>query len=123
MRSRRPAKACLLLACLLLLLAVTLWFDNPAVDVSASDFTGESGGEVGCSIAPWDAGLNGNDEGPGGEHPHDYFVEVGAACYAANMTRFRVAVGAGALALAALAAGVFLALRPRSAAGPRADPA
>ncbi|MFC7500954.1 hypothetical protein ACOACQ_04155 [Nocardioides sp. CPCC 206347] len=118
MGSRRTAATCLVGALLLLVLGLTVWFDNPTVNVSASDFTGEPAGEVGCSIAPWDAGLNENSEGPGGEHPHDYFAEVGAECYSANMARFRGAVGLAALALLLTTVGVVLALRASRTAAP-----
>lgn len=103
---------CFLGACLLLLVGVFLWFDNTTVSVSASDI-GDSGpaGEVGCSIAPWDAGLNGNREGPGGEHSAAYFNEVAAECYSANTMRFNAAVGSGVLALLMLSVGVVVVVR------------
>ena len=112
MKSRRTSTVCLLGACLLLLLGLFLWFDNPTVNVSASDI-GDSGpaGEVGCSIAPWDAGLNDNRDGPGGEHSGPYSEEVAAECYSANTTRFKAAVGSGALALLMLTTGVVVAVR------------
>jgi hypothetical protein len=105
MRSRLPALA-VLAACLLLVAAVFLWFDNPTVDVAASD--GDSpgpAGEVGCSIAPWDAGLNHNSGPPGGERPADYADEVGAECYSGNLLRYRAALAAGALAALCLVGG------------------
>jgi hypothetical protein len=90
-----------------LLVGLFLWFDNPTVSASASDL-GESGpaGEVVCSIAPWDAGLNDNRDGPGGEHSEAYFDEVAAECYAASTRRFNAAVGSGVLALLLLGVGV-----------------
>ncbi len=114
MQSRRISRACLLGACLLLLVGLFLWFDNPTVNVSASDLSdGGPAGEVGCSIAPWDAGLNDNRDGPGGEHPRTYFDEVAAECYSANTTRFSAAVGSGVLALLMLSVGVMVAVRSR----------
>jgi hypothetical protein len=114
MQSRRTSIACALGACLLLVLGLVLWHDNPTVNVSASDF-GDSGpaGEVACSIAPWDAGLNDNLSGPGGEHPGAYIDEVAAECYAANTTRFNAAVGSGVLSLLLLSAGLIAAGRSR----------
>ena len=114
MQSGRTATVCLVGACLLLVVGLLLWFDNPTVDVRASDL-GDSGpaGEVGCSIAPWDAGLNDNREGPGGEHSHLFSDEVAADCYAANMTRFHAAVGTGVLALLLLSIGAFGAARSK----------
>jgi hypothetical protein len=96
----------------LLIVGLFLWFDNPTVNVSASDL-GDSGpaGEVGCSIAPWDAGLNDNRDGPGGEHSGPYSDEVAADCYAANKTRFNAAVGSGVLALLMLSISVVVAIR------------
>ena len=107
MRSRRATTPCLLVACLLVLVGVFLWFDNPTVDVSASDL-GSRGpaGDVGCSIAPWDAGLNDNRDGPGGEHSDAYADEVAADCYSASTGRFHAALGSGVLALLVLGAGV-----------------
>ena len=98
---------------MLLLVGLFLWFDNPTVNVSASDL-GDSGpaGEVGCSIAPWDAGLNDNRDGPGGEHSEAYFNEVAAECYSANTTRFNAAVGSGVLALLMLSVCVVVVVRP-----------
>ena len=112
MQSRRISMACLLAACFLLLGALFLWFDNPTVNVSASDI-GESGpaGEVGCSLAPWDAGLNDNRDGPGGEHSGTYFDAVAAECYSANTTRFNAAVGSGVLAILVMSVGVIVAIR------------
>lgn len=112
MQSRHISMAYLLGACLLLLVGLFLWFDNPTVTVSASDL-GDSGpaGEAGCSIAPWDAGLNDNRDGPGGEHSGTYFDEVAAECYSANTTRFNAAVGSGVLALLMLSVGVIVAVR------------
>ena len=99
-------------ACLLLFVGLFLWFDNPTVNVSTSDL-GDSGpaGEVGCSIAPWDAGLNDNRDGPGGEHAGTYSNEVAAECYSANTTRFNAAVGSGVLALLLLGVGIAVAAR------------
>ena len=106
-----------LLACAVaaFLAASVLLFANLGVQANASDF-GDSapGGEVGCSIAPWDAGLNGNDQGPGGEHTRAYFEEVGAECYAANMTRFKSAVALGALGTVLLGVALVSVIRARS---------
>lgn len=112
MQSRRTATVCLAGACLLLIVGLLLWFDNPTVNVSASDL-GDSGpaGEVGCSIAPWDAGLNDNRDGPGGEHSGPYSDEVAADCYAANKTKFKAAVGSGVLGLLVLSISVVVAVR------------
>ena len=106
MQFGRTATVCLAGAGVLLIVGLLLWFDNPTVDVRASDL-GDSGpaGEVGCSIAPWDAGLNDNREGPGGEHSHPFSDEVAADCYAANMTRFHGGVGTGVLAVLLLGIG------------------
>lgn len=112
MQSGRILRACILGAGLFLLVGLFLWFDNPTVNVSASD-VGRSGpaGEVACSIAPWDAGLNDNRDGPGGEHSEAYFNEVAAECYSANTTRFNAAVGSGVLALLLLSVGIAVAVR------------
>ncbi|HXH80720.1 hypothetical protein [Nocardioides sp.] len=111
MRSRRVSGACLRVGYLLLLGASFLWFDNVGVDVSASDF-GDSGpaGRVGCSIAPWDAGLNDNRDAPGGEHTGAYSNEVAAECYSASSTRFNAAVGSGVLGLLMLSVGAVVAV-------------
>lgn len=91
---------------------LVLWFDNPTVNVSASDIGDSSpAGAVGCSIAPWDAGLNDNREGPGGHHSHPYSDEVAADCYAANKTRFNTAAGSGVLALLMLSISALGAIR------------
>ncbi|KRA32347.1 MULTISPECIES: hypothetical protein [unclassified Nocardioides] len=93
------------------LVAVVLWFDNPTVSISASDIDdGGSSGEASCSIAPWDAGLNDNSDGPGGEHTQAFHDEVAAACYAANTRRFNASIGCGALALLLLGGGAVLAV-------------
>lgn len=112
MQSRRISTACLLGACLLLVVGLFLWFDNPTVNVTAADL-GDRGpaGEVGCSIAPWDAGLNDNRDGPGGEHSDAYVDEVAAECYSENTTRFNAAVGSGVLALLLLGVGVVVGVR------------
>ena len=112
MQSRRVSTTCLLGAALMLLVGLFLWFGNPTVHVSASDL-GDRGpaGTVGCSIAPWDAGLNDNRDGPGGEHSGAYVDEVAAECYSANTTRFHAAVGSGVLALLLLGLGVAVAVR------------
>lgn len=114
MQSRRISGVCILGAGLLLLVGLFLWFDNPTVNVSASDL-GDRGaaGEVGCSISPWDAGLNDNRDGPGGEHSGTYFNEVSAECYSANTTRFNAAVGSGVFALLLLGVGIAVAARSK----------
>jgi hypothetical protein len=112
MQSGRTATACVVGACLLLIGALLLWFDNSTVSVSAPDLGDRrSAGEVGCSIAPWDAGLNGNRDGPGGEHSHPFSDEVAADCYAANMTRFHAALATGVLALLMLCMSALAAFR------------
>ena len=120
MQTRRVSLLSRLGAWLLSLAGLFLLFGNLTVNVSASDLDGDGpAGEVGCSIAPYDAGFNGNDEGPGGERSKDYFDEVAADCYAANSARFNAAIGAGALALLLLGAAVVTAPRsPRSNAAP-----
>lgn len=118
MQSRRIPAALLLGAGLSFLVGIVLWFDNPTVDITASDINGLGpAGETECTIAPWDAGLNDNRDGPGGEHTNVYHDEVAAACYTANTTRFRAAVGSGVLAavllIGSLAGGLVLAVRSR----------
>lgn len=112
MQSRLTSTVCLLVACLLLALGSFLWLDNTTVKVSASDLGDRgSAGEIGCSIAPWDAGLNDNRAGPGGEHSAAFVNEVAADCYSANMTRFNAGIGSGALALLVLSVGVVAVVR------------
>ncbi len=112
MPPRRYAIVCLVGACLLLIVGLFLLFDNPTVNVSAADL-GDDGpaGEVGCSIAPWDAALNDNRDGPGGEHSHPYSDEVAADCYAASTARFKAAVGSDVLALLMLSISTLVAFR------------
>ncbi len=113
MQSRPSVVLCIVAAGVLLPVAMFLWFDNPAVDVRASDVGGdEPAGKVGCSIAPWDAGLNDNRAGPGGEHSSAYSHEVAAECYSANMTRFYTATVSGVLALTTLFGGAAVSVRP-----------
>lgn len=112
----RRGKATALLTVALVLLAVALWLmlDNPTVDVAAADLddAGQAAGRVGCSIAPWDAGLNGNDDPPGGEHAPAFSEEVATDCHAANLDRFRAAIAAAVLGLgSAVAAGLLGARR------------
>lgn len=103
MRRRVASIVCLVAAGLLLCASLALWVDNPTVSVAASDL-GDRGpaGEVVCSIAPWDAGLNDNDQGPGGEHSGAFFDEVAADCYSSNTFRFRAGIGLGVAALVLL---------------------
>jgi hypothetical protein len=117
---RRTWTVCLLGACLLFLVALWLAFDNLTVNISATDL-GESGpaGKVDCNIAPWDAGLNHNSHGPGGEHSGPYFDEVAAECFSANKVRFDAALGSGVLALLVLGAGVAVAVRSMRTSAPR----
>lgn len=112
MTSRRVAALCLAAACVLLAFALFMAFDNTAVDVGASDL-GDKGpaGDVGCVVAPWDAVLNSNSEGPGGEHSQPYFEEVASDCYAANKTRFTTAIASGVIAFLLLAVGGVLTVR------------
>ncbi len=112
MTSRRVAALCLAAACVSLAFALFMAFDNTAVDVSASDLGDEGpAGVVGCVVAPWDAVLNSNSEGPGGEHSQPYFQEVASDCYAANKTRFTTAVASGVIAFLLLAVGGVLTVR------------
>lgn len=109
--SRGAASALFLAGVVAWVVACALWFDNPTVSVNASDIDDSgSSGDVECSIAPWDAGLNGNDNGPGGEHLPAFHDEVATECYAANIERFRASAVSGALGLlllvGAAAAGV-----------------
>ncbi len=91
---------------LLLLLSVYLLLDNVEVDVSAVDM-GESrpAGQVGCPIAPWDAGFNDNRSRPGGEHSQAYGDEVADECSEASTLRFRAGVVIGVLGLFVLGVG------------------
>ncbi|WP_372728019.1 hypothetical protein [Nocardioides sp.] len=112
MTSRRAVAALLAGALLFLLAGIVLWFDNPTVDVTASDLgTDAPAGAVVCSIAPWDAGLHHNDSPPGGEHAAGYAQEVAADCFAANTVRFRSAVGSGAVALGLVGAAAVVGSR------------
>ncbi len=109
MRHRVTLTVLFLGAFLSLATGLVLWHDNPAVDVAASDEGIEPAGEVPCPIAPWDAALNDNDDGPGGEHTEAFYEEVADECYAENIRRFDVAVVAGVLSLVlSLAGGVVL---------------
>lgn len=114
MNPRRTSFACAVVAALLLVAGVLLWFSNPAVDVAATDygFNGPAG-EIGCSIAPWDAGRNGNRDTPGGEHLAPYSAEVATECYSANIRRYNAAIGSGVLAFLVLVGGVAVAVWPR----------
>lgn len=114
MTSRRAAALCLAAAFVSLAFALFMAFDNTAVVVSASDL-GEDGpaGKVGCVVAPWDAVLNGNSVGPGGEHSRPYFQEVASECYAANKTRFTTAVAGGVIGFVLLALAGGLTVRSR----------
>lgn len=112
-RAAAGALACLLGTCVLLVAGLFLAFNNTTVTVSAAD-TGVGGGgarEVGCSIAPWDAGVNDNRDRPGGEHSAAYSDEVAAKCYRANSTRYDAAVGSGVLALLLLSVPVATSVR------------
>lgn len=114
MQTRHLLTGLCLAASLALLTGLVLWFDNPTVNVGASDITDRGpAGKVACSIAPWDAGLNGNDDGPGGDHTSAFRDEVAAACHAANTKRFRASVGSGALAVVLLAAAAVMGPRTR----------
>lgn len=112
-RGTRPFVAWLLGAGLLLTAMAVLWLDNQSVDIKASDYgTNGPAGAVECVVAPWDAGVNGNDEAPNGEHSGEFASEVAQDCYAVNMRRFDlgVGVGVGGLLLLGVAA---LTVRPR----------
>jgi hypothetical protein len=86
------------LGLLLVLGAGLLASDQPSVEVHAADRSRGPDGKVQCNIAPYDAGLNDNDSGPGGsDRTFEFTSEVADKCYAANLTRFRTAVGLGAL--------------------------
>ena len=112
MTSRRVAALCLAAACVSLAFALFMAFDNTRVDVSVSDI-GDDGpaGAVGCVVAPWAAVLNNNSAGPGGEHSQPYFEEVASDCYAANKTRFAIAVASGVVAFLLLSVGGVLTVR------------
>jgi hypothetical protein len=107
MRPPRTVAACLLAGLLFLAISLFLWLDNATVDVSSTDL-GPHGpaGEVGCVFAPWDAGINGNHDGPGGEHSSAYYDEVRSECADANTTRFDAGIATGVLALILLGIGV-----------------
>lgn len=121
MRARVPALL-LLLACVLLPASVVIAYDNPTVDVQAVDADGTGpAGSKGCSIAPWDAALNGNDDPPGGEHTAAYSREMAQKCFEANTARFRTAVGTGLLGAVAALVGAGLALRRGPGRGHDAD--
>ena len=114
MSSRRTTLGLWLAAGLLLAVSGWLLMDNPTVDIAAADVGGHGpAGAVGCSIAPYDAGFYGNDDPPGGEHSTAYADEVAASCYAANLTRFRLAGAAGVGALVLAVAAVVSLARPR----------
>lgn len=100
----------------LLMAGCVLMLNNITVDILASDYdTRGPAGAVQCSIAPWDAGANHSDNEPGGEHDAAYAREVGSECYAANIIRFRAAVGSLVLAAGVVIAGVALGIRaPRA---------
>lgn len=120
----RPPRLALLLlvgALVAFVAAAVLLLDNVRVDVKASDGTdGQApGGEVGCTIAPWDAGVNDNDQGPGGEWPREYYEEVGEKCYAASMARYDAGRGTAALGAVLLGAGVAVAVVPVLTRRPR----
>ena len=91
MPSWRVAAAFLLGTFVLFLAALFVVFDNPTVSVSSSDY-GTVGpvGDVDCTIAPWDARLNDNRSGPGGEHRAAFSHEVASECYSENTTRFNI---------------------------------
>lgn len=109
MRRRVTLTVLFLGAFLSLATGLVLWHDNPTVDVAASDEGIEPAGEVPCPIAPWDAALNDNDDGPGGEHTEAFYEEVADECYAENIRRFDVAVVAGVLSFGlSLVGGVVL---------------
>ena len=111
MHPRRISTVCLVAACSLVLLGLFLLLANPTVDISASDGGSGPAGNVECGIAPWDAGLNDNRDGPGGEHDRTYFDKVAAKCYSANTRRFNAAVGSGVLALLMLSVGAVVLIR------------
>ncbi len=100
----------------LLMAACVLMLNNITVDILASDYdTRGPAGAVQCTIAPWDAGANHNDNEPGGEHHAAYYTEVGSKCYAANIFSFWAAIGSLGLAAAMMIAGVALGIRaPRA---------
>lgn len=115
---RRLWAVCALVGVLLLVAAPWLLYDNVSVDISASDYddisaTGEMtpAGETGCSIAPYDAGFNGNDDPPGGERRKAFSDEMAVECYSANLARFRAAIACGVLGGLLLAASFVLHVR------------
>ena len=124
MTRRHRATAFSVAACLLLLVGLWLLLDNPAVDIGAADIGQDRpAGEVTCSIAPYDAGFNHNDEPPGGEHSRAFTDEAGPECYAANMLRFRTALGCGVLSLLLLVAGAVAGVGAARVDRTTADPA
>jgi hypothetical protein len=116
MRPKLLAAASFTAVGLLLLLGLWLLLHNQTVDVSASDTDQTTpAGQVGCVIAPYDAGLFGNDDPPGGEHSRAFADEVAADCYAVNMTRFKAGVASFGLGLVLLVAATVVRTRPRTA--------
>jgi hypothetical protein len=115
MRPKLIAAGSITAAGLLLLLGLWLLLHNQTVDVSASDTDQATpAGQVGCVIAPYDAGLFGNDDPPGGEHPRDFADEVAAECYAVSMTRFKAGVASIGLGLVLLVGATVVGTRPRT---------
>lgn len=114
MNAGRVSAWCGVIAALLFIAGVFLWFNNLSVDVAATDF-GLSGpaGSVGCPIAPWDAGMNGNSNGPGGEHLRPFYDEVATECYSKNIARYNAAITSEVLALLVFSAGVVAVIRSR----------
>lgn len=112
-----------LVAGLLLLAAGWLWFDNPTIDVAATDYDMSGpAGEVQCPVAPWDAGRNGNRQEPGGEHRAPYSEEVATECYVANIDRYHASIVTGSVGAVLLVAASVLPValrRPRGTVGPR----
>lgn len=92
MRSRVLVVAAVALVCL----AVVLALRNVEVRVTERDFDGSSG-VVGCVVAPWDAVVNGERGGPGGEHDVAWGQAVGAACARENERRFGAAAASAAV--------------------------
>lgn len=114
-RTRGFVVVCLMAAGVMSVIALWLLLDNQSAKVSAIDIGQEqSAGRVGCTIAPWDAGFNHNDAGPGGEHSVAYVKEVGEKCYTVNVRRFRTSIAAGLLGLVLVSTAV--AAKPKASA-------
>jgi hypothetical protein len=111
-RRRSVVIAALLLGVSLLSTAAWLLVVNQTVSVVYTDGGQEAARDVECSIAPYDAGFNGNNDPPGGEQSVAYAEAVASECYSANIDRFHIARVVGVLGLVAL--GVAIAVHRRA---------